>query len=77
MIARGLIPMISLVPAGRLCAFYRAYFDIHDFPGLTEADIRLQLAEDDAKQASDGVPTPHHVTANAFIVGGLELEDMQ
>jgi hypothetical protein len=35
------------------------------------------LAEDDAKQASDGVPTPHHVTANAFIVGGLELEDMQ
>lgn len=69
--------MISLVLVSHLCAFYHACFDIHDFPGLTEADIRLQLAEDDAKQASNGVAAPHQVTANAFIVGGLESEDMQ
>ncbi|KII83424.1 hypothetical protein PLICRDRAFT_180503 [Plicaturopsis crispa FD-325 SS-3] len=45
--------------------------------GISEADVRLKLAEEDAEAASIGVPTAHAVTAASFVVAGLEIEDQQ
>ncbi|KAJ7075019.1 hypothetical protein B0H15DRAFT_792382 [Mycena belliarum] len=45
--------------------------------GLTEADVRLQFAEDDAAEAARGVPVLHDVSPSAFIAAGLDLEGEQ
>lgn len=45
--------------------------------GLTEADIRLQLAEEDDQAAEDGTLSLHEVTPAALIVELLEIEDQQ
>jgi hypothetical protein len=45
--------------------------------GLTEADVRLQLAQEEAEQVIRGIPAIHDVTLSAFILAGLELEELQ
>jgi len=45
--------------------------------GPSEADVRLQLAEDEATQAAMGVPSLHKVSASSFMVAALDLEDQQ
>jgi hypothetical protein len=40
------------------------------------ADLRLVLAEEELREAQDGVPV-HTVTLNAFLFTGLELEEQQ
>jgi hypothetical protein len=45
--------------------------------GLTEQDIRLQFATEEAEEAKNGGPVLHDVTPSSFIVAGLELEDQQ
>lgn len=45
--------------------------------GLTEADIRLQLAEEDDKAIENGETMLHEVTPAAMLVEMLEVEDQQ
>ncbi|KAK7018531.1 CxC2 domain-containing protein [Favolaschia claudopus] len=44
---------------------------------LTEADVRLRLAEQEAADVSRGVPSLHDVSPSVFVFAGLELEDQQ
>ncbi|KAJ6453223.1 hypothetical protein C8R47DRAFT_951488, partial [Mycena vitilis] len=45
--------------------------------GMTEAQLRLQLSEEEAAEVAKGVPSLHDVTPSAFIYAGLDLEDQQ
>ena len=45
--------------------------------GMSEADVRLQLAQEEANRAAMGVPSLHEVSASSFIVAALDLEDQQ
>ncbi|KAJ7084767.1 hypothetical protein B0H15DRAFT_951268 [Mycena belliarum] len=45
--------------------------------GLTEAQVRLQFSEEEAKQVELGVPALHDVSPSSFIYAGLGLEDEQ
>ncbi|KAL0945680.1 hypothetical protein HGRIS_014831 [Hohenbuehelia grisea] len=45
--------------------------------GLTEQDVRLQFAKEEAKDAANGVAALHETTPSGFIVLGLEIEDQQ
>ncbi|KAJ7630159.1 hypothetical protein B0H17DRAFT_1217935 [Mycena rosella] len=45
--------------------------------GLTEMDVRLQFATEEAEDAKQGVLALHDVTPSGFIIAGLELEDQQ
>ncbi|KAJ7642666.1 hypothetical protein DFH06DRAFT_1137218 [Mycena polygramma] len=45
--------------------------------GLTEMDVRLQFATEEAEEAKGGVPALHEVTPSSFVVAGLDLEDQQ
>ncbi|KAJ7830049.1 hypothetical protein B0H14DRAFT_2366095 [Mycena olivaceomarginata] len=45
--------------------------------GLTEGDVRLQFANEEAEEAKSGAAALHEVTPSSFIVAGLELEDQQ
>ncbi|KII84055.1 hypothetical protein PLICRDRAFT_671736 [Plicaturopsis crispa FD-325 SS-3] len=45
--------------------------------GLTEADVRLNLARHDAELAASGAPSLHNVTPSGFIIAGLDLEEQQ
>ncbi|KAJ7444081.1 hypothetical protein B0H11DRAFT_1747673 [Mycena galericulata] len=45
--------------------------------GLTEMEIRLRFATEEAAEAEKGVPPLHEVTPSAFITAGLELEEQQ
>lgn len=46
------------------------------FAGVTEADVKLALSEHEAQLVADGVPSLHDkVSASAFIVGGLNLQE--
>ncbi|KAJ7604794.1 hypothetical protein DFH06DRAFT_1150853 [Mycena polygramma] len=45
--------------------------------GLTEAEVRLRLSEEEAAGVAKGVPSLHDVTPSAFIYAGLDLEDQQ
>ncbi|KAJ6514835.1 hypothetical protein C8R47DRAFT_961298, partial [Mycena vitilis] len=45
--------------------------------GMTEADVRLRLSEEEAAGVAKGVPSLHDVTPSAFIYAGLDLEDQQ
>ncbi|KAK7039759.1 CxC2 domain-containing protein [Favolaschia claudopus] len=46
-------------------------------PGMTEAQARLKLAEEEEEAVRKGVPALHDVSPSAFIFEGLELEDEQ
>ena len=45
--------------------------------GLTEAEIRLQLAEEEDVEAAEGNPSLHKMTPSAMLVELLEIEDAQ
>ena len=46
--------------------------------GVTEADVKLALATHEAELAAKGVPALHDkVSASAFIVAGLDLQEQQ
>ncbi|KAJ7190623.1 hypothetical protein GGX14DRAFT_579706 [Mycena pura] len=45
--------------------------------GLSEQDVRLQFATEEAEEAKKGRPVLHEVTPSSFIVAGLELEEQQ
>ncbi|KAK7030582.1 CxC2 domain-containing protein [Favolaschia claudopus] len=46
-------------------------------PGMTEAQARLKIAEEEAEAVRNGVPALHDVSPSAFVFEGLELEDEQ
>ncbi|KAJ6514876.1 hypothetical protein C8R47DRAFT_961701 [Mycena vitilis] len=45
--------------------------------GLTEMEVRLQFATEEAEEAKLGVASLHDVTPSSFINAGLDLEDQQ
>ncbi|KAJ7078749.1 hypothetical protein B0H15DRAFT_954431 [Mycena belliarum] len=45
--------------------------------GLTEAQVRLQFAEEEAEEAARGVPLIHDVSPSSFITAALDLEEEQ
>ncbi|KAJ6450007.1 hypothetical protein C8R47DRAFT_999048 [Mycena vitilis] len=45
--------------------------------GLTEMEVRLQFANEEAEEAKLGMPSLHEVTPSSFITAGLDLEDQQ
>ena len=45
--------------------------------GTSEADVRLQLAEEDDKAIADGKPALHAVTPAAMLIDLLEIEELQ
>ncbi|KAJ7473868.1 hypothetical protein B0H11DRAFT_1918683 [Mycena galericulata] len=45
--------------------------------GPTEADIRLELRKEEAKEAASGTAPLHGTSATAFLAAGLQLEDSQ
>ena len=45
--------------------------------GLTEADVRLKLAEEDDKAIADGDAALHAVTPAAMLIDLLEIEELQ
>lgn len=44
---------------------------------MTEAEIRLQLAEEEDREASDGTLFLHKITPSAMLTELLEIEDLQ
>ncbi|KAJ7446857.1 hypothetical protein B0H11DRAFT_1745318 [Mycena galericulata] len=45
--------------------------------GLTEMEVRLRFANEEAAEVEKGVPALHEVTPSAFVSAGLELEEQQ
>lgn len=45
--------------------------------GLTENEIKLQLAEQEDKDAATGKPSLHKVTPSSMLVELLEIEELQ
>jgi hypothetical protein len=45
--------------------------------GVTEANVKLLLAEEEAELAAQGVVALNEVNASAFVVAGLDLQDRQ
>ncbi|KAJ7486368.1 hypothetical protein B0H11DRAFT_1721689 [Mycena galericulata] len=45
--------------------------------GLTEAEVRLQFADEEAKEVAAGVPSLHDVSPSSFMFAGLDLEAEQ
>ncbi|KAJ7444055.1 hypothetical protein B0H11DRAFT_1931229 [Mycena galericulata] len=45
--------------------------------GPSEADIRLELRKEEAKEAASGAAPLHGTSATAFLAAGLQLEDSQ
>ncbi|KAJ7840610.1 hypothetical protein B0H14DRAFT_3458005 [Mycena olivaceomarginata] len=45
--------------------------------GLTEAQVLLQLEQDEAKRVAAGVPSIHRVSPSSFISAALEVEEEQ
>ncbi|KAJ7019709.1 hypothetical protein C8F04DRAFT_975338 [Mycena alexandri] len=45
--------------------------------GLTEMDVHLKFATEEAEEAKKGIPALHTVTPSAFINAGLALEEQQ
>ncbi|KAJ7085995.1 hypothetical protein B0H15DRAFT_923193 [Mycena belliarum] len=45
--------------------------------GLTEAQVRLQFAEEEAAEAERGVPSIHDVSPSTFVAAGLDVENEQ
>ena len=51
----------------------------HNFSFLatTIQDVQLQLTQEDAVEALQGIVSPHKTTLTAFLTIGLELEEQQ
>ncbi|KAJ8699281.1 hypothetical protein PTI98_002412 [Pleurotus ostreatus] len=47
------------------------------YAGLSEHDVRLQFSQEEAAEASRGVPSLHDVTRSGFIVEALDIEEQQ
>ena len=45
--------------------------------GVTESQIRLELAREDSRAQEQGTVTLHEVTPAAMVVELLEIEDLQ
>jgi hypothetical protein len=45
--------------------------------GSTTAEVRLELAKEEAEEAKRGEFPPHDVSPNMFLAVGLELEEQQ
>jgi hypothetical protein len=45
--------------------------------GTTMADVRLELAREEAADADHGNKSAHEITASLFLMRGLELEEQQ
>ncbi|KAJ7250230.1 hypothetical protein C8J57DRAFT_1521244 [Mycena rebaudengoi] len=45
--------------------------------GLTEAEVRLKFAAEEAEDDARGVPSIHKVSPSTFVVAGLDVEDEQ
>ena len=45
--------------------------------GITEADIRLELAEEDSAALDEGVMSAHEVTPAAMVMELLDIEEAQ
>ena len=45
--------------------------------GLSEHDVRLQFSQEEAAEASRGVPSLHDVTRSGFIAEALDIEEQQ
>ncbi|KAI0083018.1 hypothetical protein BDY19DRAFT_901053, partial [Irpex rosettiformis] len=50
---------------------------VEDAKAMTLKDIKLKLATEEALDVAHGIPSPHEVSASAFLQIGLELEDAQ
>lgn len=46
-------------------------------PGATEAEVRLQLVEEEDRAVEDGEPSLHHVNPSALVVELLDVEEQQ
>jgi hypothetical protein len=44
---------------------------------MTEADVKLFLATEEAELAAAGVVSLNEINASAFVVTGLDLQDRQ
>ena len=44
---------------------------------MTEADVKLFLAKEEAELAAAGVVALNEVNASTFVVAGLDLQDRQ
>lgn len=44
---------------------------------ITLKEIRLKLAKEEADEMMKGIPSPHEVSASAFLEIGIDLEDVQ
>ncbi|KAJ7912792.1 hypothetical protein B0H13DRAFT_2232409 [Mycena leptocephala] len=45
--------------------------------GMSEHDVRLDFAREEAASEAAGIPAIHNVTPSAFILAGLDLEEQQ
>ncbi|KAJ7475064.1 hypothetical protein B0H11DRAFT_1728060 [Mycena galericulata] len=45
--------------------------------GVSEHDVRLEFAQEEAEEAARGIPAIHNVSPSAFILAGLDLEEQQ
>ncbi|KAJ7430256.1 hypothetical protein B0H11DRAFT_2263932 [Mycena galericulata] len=45
--------------------------------GVSEHDVRLEFAQEEAAEAARGIPAIHNVSPSAFILAGLDLEEQQ
>lgn len=70
-------PFVSLTKSKWLL-FYYHYSNLR-VQGVTQHDVRLALAEEDAEelQSEDATPLHEEVTPGTFITLGLELESQQ
>jgi hypothetical protein len=61
-----------------LCSPSVAFKFTHLHIGVTEADVKLALASHEAELAAKGIPALHDkISASAFIVAGLDLQEQQ
>jgi hypothetical protein len=44
---------------------------------MSEHDVRLDFAREEAASEAAGIPAIHNVTPSAFILAGLDLEEQQ
>ena len=64
-------------PVGFHVYAYMLLLFIRHLSGITEADIRMQLAEEDDRAVAMGEHPVHEVTPAAMLIELLEIEDLQ
>lgn len=64
-------------PAGRKFS----WLNITDYTKIltetTMQEIRFELAKEDAKEAEQGINTPHKTSLTSFLTKGFDLEEQQ